>query len=159
MKEQLSALIDGEFEIDNAAHLLLAAKSEGELKQAWVCYHLIGDAMRGDLMPHNHMTSRVLELLDNEPTVLAPRAVANHKSVPDVKRVQKRPVVWSVAASVVAVMFVGLMLLQNQSVEQNLVSPMQLADAIPAEYFVAHQTYAPNHTAYYIQNASYIDQR
>jgi sigma-E factor negative regulatory protein RseA len=159
MKEQLSALIDGEFDIENANHLLLAAKSEGELKQVWVSYHLIGDVMRGDVMHRGNMANRVLDALESEPTVLAPRASRETKAYASSKQIYSRPVFWSVAASVAAVMFVGLMLLQNQSMDQNAISPMQMADAIPSDYLAAHQTYAPNSAAYYIQNASYTEQR
>ena len=47
MKNQLSALIDGEFELEDSDHILTAMKSGGEVKEAWQHYHLIGDAMRG----------------------------------------------------------------------------------------------------------------
>ena len=116
MKEQLSALIDGEFDVENANHLLLAAKSDGELKQAWVSYHLIGDAMRGDIMDASatqslQMASRVLAALDNEPTLIAPAAAMAIQTKAR-ESVYKKPMFWSIAASLAAVMFVGLMLLQ-----------------------------------------------
>ena len=62
-------------------------------------------------------------------------------------------------ASVAAVMFVGLMLLQQQTQVKNELMPIEIADAVPSEYLAAHQTYAPNSAAYYIQNASYADQK
>ena len=48
MKDQLSALIDGEFDLDGASHLFSSIKKGGELKQSWAQYHLIGDVMRGE---------------------------------------------------------------------------------------------------------------
>lgn len=157
MKQQLSALIDGEFDIENANHLLLAAKSDGELRKAWVSYHLIGDAMRGDTQPSTDMTSRVLAALDNEPTVFAPKQ--SNQTIKASSSFFNNTVFWSVAASVAAVMFVGLMLFQHQSLDQTTTGPIEMAESIPSEYLAAHHTYAPNGAAYYIQNASYTDQR
>ena len=163
MKEQLSALIDGEFDVENANHLLLAAKSEGELKRAWVNYHLIGDVMRGEMQSECPMAQRVMAALDSEPTVIAPTLAKNNQpnnnQLSAAKQSYKSPVFWSVAASVAAVMFVGLMLLQQQSLDQTTLAPIEIAENLPAEYLAAHQTYAPNSAAYYIQNASYTEQR
>jgi sigma-E factor negative regulatory protein RseA len=157
MKEQLSALIDGEFDIDNAEYLLLVAKSDGELKQSWVSYHLIGDVMRGDHLHFSQITNRVMDMLEDEPTVIAPSvAQINQNQVK--KSVLKRPVIWSVAASAAAVVFVGLILLQNQKVDQDSMQPIEIAESVPTEYLTAHQTFAPNGAAYYIQNASYSGQ-
>jgi sigma-E factor negative regulatory protein RseA len=157
MKEQLSALIDGEFDIDNAEHLLLVAKSDGELKQCWANYHLIGDVMRGDHLHFSQITNRVMDMLEDEPTVIAPSvSQINQNHVK--KSVLNRPVIWSVAASVAAVVFVGLILLQNQKVDQGSMKPIEIAESVPTEYLTAHQTFAPNGAAYYIQNASYAGQ-
>lgn len=169
MKEQLSALIDGEFDLDNANHLLIAAKSNGELSQAWVSYHLIGDVIRGDGAHQRDMTSRVMAAIDNElmdttqplitPEVMMPIATVTRIQLASKKTIYQRPAVWSIAASVAAVMFVGLMLLQQQTQVKNELMPIEIADAVPSEYLAAHQTYAPNSAAYYIHNASYADQK
>lgn len=158
MKEQLSALIDGEFDTQNADHLLIVAKSDGELRRAWNEYHMIGDVMRGDMVAHRNVASRILEALDDEPTVFAPAMVQAAKS--DTKQpFFKKTAFWSVAASVTAVMFVGMMVLQQQKAEQTLTNPIEIAESLPSEYLAAHQTYAPNSAAYYIQSASYTEQR
>lgn len=157
MKEQLSALIDGEFDTHNADHLLIVAKSNGELRRAWNEYHMIGDVMRGDAVLYRDVASRILDALDEEPTVIAP---AMAKAQARVKQpLFKKTAFWSVAASVTAVMFVGLMLLQQQKAEQTLVTPIEIAESLPNEYLAAHQTYAPNSASYYIQSASYTEQR
>lgn len=158
MKEQLSALMDGEFNTSNADHLLIVAKSDGELRRAWNAYHMIGDVMRGEHAFHCDMTSRIMDAIDNEPTVLAPSA-AQATEAQLKQSLFKKTAFWSVAASVTAVMFVGLMLLQQQKSEQNLLNPVEIAENLPSEYLTAHQTYAPNGAAYYIQNVSYTEQR
>lgn len=158
MKEQLSALMDGEFDTSNADHLLIVAKSDGELRRAWNAYHMIGDVMRGEHAFHSNITNRIMDAIDSEPTVLAP-AAAQATQVKLQESLFKKAAFWSVAASVTAVMFVGLMLLQQQKSEQNLLSPVEIAENLPSEYLTAHQTYAPNGAAYYIQNVSYTEQR
>jgi len=158
MKEQLSALIDGEFDTNNADHLFIVAKSDGELRHAWNAYHMIGDVMRGDQVFHNKVTSRIMDALEQEPTVIAPAAV-NAVQTKAKQSIFKKTAFWSVAASVTAVMFVGLILLQQQKVDQNIIEPVEFAEGIPSEYLTAHQTYAPNGAAYYIQNVSYTEPR
>lgn len=158
MKEQLSALIDGEFDTHNADHLLIVAKSDGELRRAWNEYHMIGDVMRGEAVHCRNAASRILDALEAEPTVIAP-TMAKAAQADAKQPFFKKTAFWSVAASVTAVMFVGLMLLQQQKAEQTLVTPIEIAESLPNEYLAAHQTYAPNSASYYIQSASYTEQR
>ena len=49
MKNQLSALIDGELDPQEAEHLFTALKVDAEMKGAWRQYHLIGDVLRGSV--------------------------------------------------------------------------------------------------------------
>jgi sigma-E factor negative regulatory protein RseA len=71
MKEKLSALIDGEFECDDLHAHLARLRADPELRSAWDAYHLIGDALRGQISPE--VAARVVARLREEPTVLAPR--------------------------------------------------------------------------------------
>ncbi|HEY7673978.1 MAG TPA: sigma-E factor negative regulatory protein [Burkholderiales bacterium] len=73
MKEKLSAFVDGEFQSDELRVHLARIKSDAELRSAWNVYHLIGDALRGQISPD--LTSGVLARLHEEPTMLAPRRV------------------------------------------------------------------------------------
>ena len=146
MKEQISAWMDGEISIDNAQHLLTSVKSGGKSAECWGTYHLIGDAMRGNAQYKPDLTQRIMQQIDLEPTVLAPQAK---------KSPIKNQTYWSVAASVAAVMFVGWMVLQQQSDSSNVLAPIEIAQNLPAEYLVAHQSSAPSGQAFYIQPASY----
>jgi sigma-E factor negative regulatory protein RseA len=178
MKNQLSALIDGELGIEDAEHVIKSVKSAGELGQCWSHYHLIGDAMRGDIGGNGGnmsqgFSSRFMSALENEPIVFAPNAINNiqddalqtnshapsgvsnssryaksYQSVKDNKW-------WSAAASVAAVMFVGVMVLQLNQTEE--LAPVEIAQSVPMEYLQAHQAAAPNGAAYYIQNASFSE--
>jgi len=66
MKEQLSAYMDGEFDHDNAEHLVATAKSNGEMRQAWQTYHLIGDVMRGEPAMTTEFSDRILAAIDQQ---------------------------------------------------------------------------------------------
>ena len=152
MKDQLSALIDGEFDVENAEHLIRSVKSGGELQECWQHYHLIGDAMRNELVLSQDFSARVLSALGDEPTVLAPAPAL--KPVLAKSSYFKTNQFWSVAASVAAVMFVGVMVLQQQLTNAEDAAPIEIAQSMPIEYLEAHHAAAPNGAAYYIQNVS-----
>lgn len=170
MKDQLSALMDGEFDIASSEHLITSAKSGGELKSCWAHYHLIGDAMRGEVYISHDFSNRVMNALEAEPTVFAPNA-PSVTPIPTKKSAYKTTQFWSVAASVAAVMFVGVMVMQQQlNQPQQAVAvqmagqatgqlvPVEIAQSVPTEYLQAHQAAAPSSAAYYIQTASYTEQ-
>lgn len=156
MKNQLSSLIDNELDINEAEHILNATKANDDVRAAWKHYHLIGDAMRGDAEMAGDFSSRVMQALENEPTVLA----INKHHVDNSQRAQRKlPMFWSVAASAAAVMFVGLMVFQMQVNESEDLSPVELAQSLPIEYLQAHQSVAPSGSSYYIQSASFTEKR
>jgi len=155
MKKQLSALIDGEVEVDDAEHVIKAMKSNEQMKDAWKHYHLIGDAIRDEAVLQPDFSARVLQALDAEPTVLAINKQS--ESQPATKRRVKTPVYWSVAASVAAVMFVGLMVFELELGGQDDLAPVEIAKSLPLEYLQAHQSLAPSGASYYIQSASFTE--
>ena len=159
MKDQLSALIDGEFDINAAEHLITSAKTGGELKSCWAHYHLIGDAMRGDVQMHHDFSRRVMTALDDEPTVLASNQSKNLLVSGKLSRYKKSTKLWSLAASVAAVMFVGVMVFQQQFSQPESLSPVEIAQSVPTEYLQAHQAAAPTSAAYYIQSASFTESK
>lgn len=163
MKDQLSALIDGEFAIESAEHIITSAISGGELKEAWRHYHLIGDAMRGDCHMQHNFSMRVMQALESEPTALGINKDEAVEQVLSKKQAYKISLfkgtkAWSIAASVAAVMFVGLMVMQQQFSGDEVMSPVEIAQSLPNEYLQAHQSVAPSSSAYYIQNASFNEQ-
>jgi len=152
MKDQLSALIDGEFDVENAEHLIRSVKSGGELQKCWQYYQLIGDAMRNEMVLSQNFSTRVMSALGDEPTVLAPAPSVEQKLART--SLFKINQFWSVAASVAAVMFVGVMVLQQQLTSADSSAPIEIAQSMPLEYLEAHHAAAPNGAAYYIQNVS-----
>ena len=160
MKDQLSALIDGEFDIDDSEHLITSAKAGGEMKHCWAHYHLIGDVMRGDIAMSRDFSGRVMAALDAEPTILASNVVAANEAKlsaqttkPSAYKMSTK--LWSAAASVAAVMFVGVMVFQQQFSQPEQLAPVDIAQSAASEYLQAHQAAAPSSAAYYIQNASF----
>ena len=124
MKDQISALMDDELALDSSEQVFAAAKTDGELSKCWATYHLIGDAMRGNPVFKPDFEQRLMQKLESEPTVLAPRIK---------KSFIKTPAVWSIAASIAAVMFVGWMVLQQQVQNGNDITPMEIAQNLPSE--------------------------
>lgn len=149
MKDQVSALIDGELALEASEHLLIAMNGDGEVAYRWQAYNLIGDVMRGSPLFKPDLTTRIMAQLDKEPTVLAPRAVKS--------RAPRNSVLWSVAASVTAVMFVGWVALQQQARNAADVAPVDIAQNVASEYVLAHQSLSPSAAAYYIQPASFSE--
>jgi sigma-E factor negative regulatory protein RseA len=149
MKQQLSALIDGEADIERCEHIFLAAKSTGEVAQAWQDYHIIRDVIREEYWVQPDMTSRIMAALSDEPVVLAPQATVT----PVVTQIRPRPAkyIWSIAASVAAAFFVGMFVLNQPAT----VETVQIADSETDQYVMAHHNYSPNSATYYIHDVSY----
>ena len=73
MTQEISSLMDGELEGREAEVALGACCGDEGLRRNWHLYHVIGDAMRGQAPSTLAMPRKVLEKLNAQPTVLAPR--------------------------------------------------------------------------------------
>lgn len=147
--------MDGEIAPEDAHHLMTGAGAGGELKEAWQHYHLIGDALRGDAHIHHAMTARIMAAIETEPVILTPAAARANASVDKPGRGFQR---WlSMAASVAAVMFVGVMVWQNQPMQSDDMVPVQIAQEVPMEYLAAHHAAVPSVVSYYIQPATHSE--
>lgn len=73
MTQELSSLMDGELAPDEAERAIRGCTSSEEQKVDWHLYHVIGDAMRGHAPRSLALPSQVIEALQAQPTVLAPR--------------------------------------------------------------------------------------
>ncbi|WP_279488324.1 RseA family anti-sigma factor [Aeromonas veronii] len=126
-KEQISALMDGDL---SDAEVLNELEMDSDLQYTWGRYHLIGDAMRGDL-PVNlqlDLSDSIMAALEDEPTILAPKpvetapvlqpAVAPVKTdsnvVPLFRRVGQQLGQYAIAASVAAAVIFGVQQYQGQ---------------------------------------------
>jgi sigma-E factor negative regulatory protein RseA len=149
MKERLSALMDEELGGAESEGCLARLGDDGELRDAWRIYHLIGDALRGQA--GQGLPPSFAGRLAAEPTVLAPRRA---------ERARQRNTWYalSAAASVAAVALVGWMALPLFEPPAQIASS-QPAAALPAvalppaavpaaqgvnDYLLAHQRFSPS---------------
>ena len=110
--QDVSDLMDGELDADTAARQIGRLKTDGAAREKWDTYHLIGDALRGEVQAMRGVdsfaltpaltsafTARLAQALTQEPTVLAPRPVREKSHA---------QTVWlSAAASIAAIAVVG----------------------------------------------------
>jgi len=75
MKEQLSALLDGDLDDDAAQRVLDGLRGDSSQQERWDTYCLIGDALRGTVGGSSVFSVQVMSRIRSEPTLLAPSAV------------------------------------------------------------------------------------
>ena len=142
MKENVSALMDGELDERAAMEALQAMRGEGEALDTWRTYHLISDAMRDTRLLSAGFTTRVAERLAAEPTVLAP-----------IKKQPAHRFALAAAAGVAGVALVGWMAFAPQPQAPQIAKVQTLAPApamaaVPLppsanDYLLAHQGFSP----------------
>ncbi len=105
--EQVSAMVDGQ----THDSVLDQISGDPEMMAQWHRYHLIGDAMRGELPQRMQLdiADRVAVALEQEPAILAPKAAKRRFAVP------ANAIAWgqkmgqyAIAAGVAAIAVVGV---------------------------------------------------
>ncbi len=147
MAEDISLLMDGELDPGRVEGVCRQLRSD-EIMATWVCYHVIGDVLRGSGELAPAFSQRFAAQLTAEPTVLAPRrrVVAAGARTP-----------LALAASAAAVAVVGWAALK---VYEPAVGPEHVAGAAPVQpqmvststmrrpfdlgdYLIVHQEFSP----------------
>ena len=149
MKSRVSELMDGELDAGEAGAALAALRDEGEAREAWRSYHLIGDVLRDTRGLSPDFAARVAERIAREPTVLAPAAAPT-----------PRPSRWA-ALTAAAAGVAGVALVASLALTPQPQSPAPVAQAPAAapvaraeparvpppsatdDYLLAHQRYSP----------------
>ena len=72
MTQELSSLMDGELAVNEDRHAIGRCCGDEDLKGRWRDYHVIGEALRGEMPRAGTSTRRIMEAIASEPTVLAP---------------------------------------------------------------------------------------
>lgn len=160
MKQEISALMDGELFEDEAEHLLDQIRRDPKARKNWAAYHLIRDALRQPEHIHCDLSARVRERVMDEPTVFAPRGHAEKRRI--------RAFALSAVASLAAVGVVAWMSLQVGPEAMPQMAMQQQSTIFPAkaevqtksnDYLMAHQEFSPSTDmsggAYYIRTVSY----
>lgn len=104
IKMRISMLMDADLDGRDNPRLIDRLESDAEMKAAWARYTLIGDVMRSPKEPlvNKDFAARISAILDEEPTVLAPKALKRELPV------RPSAVSWALAASLaVAAIMVG----------------------------------------------------
>lgn len=160
MKQEISALMDGELLEDEADTLLDLIKPDSEAHNNWMIYHLIGDVLRQPEHIHCDLSAKVRQRMQDEPTVLAPRGNAIKQKA--------RSIALSAIASLVAAGVVAWMSLHiNPEVVPQMAMKQPALRAASAQiqsrsndYLMAHHEFSPslemNGGASYIRTISYI---
>ena len=144
MSENISRLMDGELP-DDQLDSVCSGLARPEAYASWACYHVIGDALRGDCRAAPGFAARFTQKLAAEPTVLAPR-----------RRVAQRTASfgWAAAATLAAVAVVGYTAFSLVDDTPAAIAKAREAGAVraaqvrpqvrvPADYLLAHQEYSP----------------
>jgi sigma-E factor negative regulatory protein RseA len=159
MKQEISALMDGELFEDEADGVFDRLKRDSGSHHDWALYHLIGDVLRQPEHIHCDLSERVRERMQDEPVVLAPRSRAAKQKM--------RTFALSAAASLVAVGVVVWMSLQvspetapQLAMQQTALRPVSMQIKPKSnDYLMAHQEFSPstdmNGGASYIRTVSY----
>ena len=63
MNEDISRLMDGELDDDGAVDRTLAGLRQDGAMATWMCYHVIGDTLRGDLAASTRLSRRLAAAL------------------------------------------------------------------------------------------------
>lgn len=159
MKQEISALMDGELFEDEAEGLFDRVKRDSDTHHDWALYHLIGDVLRQPEHIHCDLSEKVRERMQDEPVVLAPRSRAVKQKM--------RNFALSAAASLVAVGVVAWMSLQitpeaapQLAMQQTALRPASMQIQPKSnDYLMAHQEFSPstdmNGGASYIRTVSY----
>jgi sigma-E factor negative regulatory protein RseA len=151
MNENISRLMDGEVDPAEFERLCGEMKSPEALR-TWVCYHVIGDQLRGARGVAPRFATRFCAALAAEPTVLAPHMT---NSVEHGRAGQVATAAWAVAATLAAVTVVGWTAFSMVDAPPTAVAKAREATTvraaqikppadIPADYLLAHQEYSPS---------------
>jgi len=87
--EEISLLVDGELDAVHVESVCTHLRDAGSMV-TWVCYHVIGDTLRGASATMPGFADRFSMRLSSEPTVLAPQA----------RRTAPAAIAWAAAATI-----------------------------------------------------------
>ena len=166
MQDKISALMDSELDPEDAAAVVEQFAKADALREQWVVYHLISDALgQSEVRPFD-ISRRVSARLAAEPAVQHIPAIQGTEPVHVLRPAARRkPVAYAAAASIAAVAVAGWMSLQTtqgpaplqQNLADNRQSPAAALPAIPVaatssnsaptqinDYLLAHREFSPS---------------
>jgi sigma-E factor negative regulatory protein RseA len=144
MNENISRLMDGEIDATEMNAVCTTLRNDTAMA-TWNCYHVIGDALRGESPVTRNIAWTISRRLADEPAIIARRAAS--PSGPAAWA-------WAAAASLAAMTVVGWTAYSMvdaapagfaKAREAGTMSAAQMrpVTVLPADYLLAHQEYAP----------------
>ncbi|TMG94685.1 MAG: hypothetical protein E6H73_06840 [Betaproteobacteria bacterium] len=143
--EEISLLVDGELDVERIEGVCTRLR-DADSVTTWVCYHVIGDALRGSSAIMPGFAARFATRLAAEPTVLSPPRRGPAPAA----------IAWAAAATVAAVSVVAWVAMTtlpigDASLPAALATARQAASvraadtrpAVDNEYLLVHQEYSP----------------
>lgn len=129
IKEQLSAMVDGELPGNEQGFLLRRLEHDRDLQSSWSRYHLIGDAMRKhtpNTVDHD-LAVRVSNALEQHEQEHGAEAVVGRQGVQVLKPVAGM----AIAASVAVMAIVGIQNFNQVSPKQNPLPTLAKQETVP----------------------------
>lgn len=146
MKQDISALMDGELFDDEAEALFDKLKRKPDARNEWHIYHLISDVLHQPDRVHPDIGASMNERLQAEPTILAPRSTSSRKAT------------WFALSAAASVMALTLVAWLSVRVGSEIAPQMAMLQQQPAsvrvasfpsdsgvnDYLMAHQEFSPS---------------
>ena len=148
MKEKISTLLDNELDLKSSSQTVTEISKDSRLRERFETYQLIRDSIKNELSDVNLSSKPILDAIDKEPIQLQfkrPSKLQSAIALPAPSWMS-----WPVAASFIAVLFVGAMITTN-TFHMKPTNTIEIAENIPNEYIEAHQTLAPTNVAFYVE--------
>ena len=147
MKEKISTLLDDELDIKSSSQAVSEIIKDKRLRERFETYQLIRDSMNNELSDATLSSQAILDAIDKEPIQIQ---FNKDKKLSDVIALSSRDwMTWPIAASFIAVLFVGAMITMNP-LHMKSSSTVEIAQDVPNEYIEAHQMLAPTSVAFYV---------
>ena len=147
MKEKISTLLDNELDLKGTSQTVSEIIKDKRLRERFETYQLIRDSMKNELSDATFSSKSILDAIDKEPIQIQ---FNKDKKLSDVIAISNLDwMSWPVAASFIAVLFVGAMITMNP-LHMKSSSTVEIAQDVPNEYIEAHQMLAPTSVAFYV---------
>ena len=147
MKEKISTLLDDELSLKSSSQTVTEISKDSRLRERFETYQLIRDSIKNELSDVTFSSKSILDAIDKEPIQLKFNQSSKLQStaLPTPSWMS-----WPIAASFIAVLFVGAMITTN-TFPLKTTNTIEIAEEIPNEYIEAHQMLAPTNVAFYVE--------
>lgn len=148
MNEKISTLLDDELDLKSSSQTVREISKDSRLRERFETYQLIRDSIKNELSDFTFSSKSILDAIDKEPIQLKFNQSSKFQSA--IALPTSSWMSWPVAASFIAILFVGAMITPN-TFHMKTTNTIEIAEEIPNEYIEAHQMLAPTNVAFYVE--------